>query len=110
MVRGLSALSRLERLELGFQSPLSHPVRRTHRPSLLSLIFGLKRPVNRVMSRIALAVQELAGEMSPSLQKILLEDFHPSEPVDGAIGSVATRQLSSHPVAVFHSDRIQDKW
>ena len=66
------------------------------------------------MSRIALAVQELAREMLPSLQKVLLEDFHPSDasvPVEGAIGKfVATRKLSSHPVAVFHSDRKQDKW
>jgi hypothetical protein len=53
MVRCLSTLTRLERLEIGFKSPLSRPVHEADvhiRPhvlsSLLSLIFGSKESVN----------------------------------------------------------------
>ena len=62
-------------------------------------------------SRIVPALQELTGEVLPSLQNIFLEDLHPSAPVQGAIGKfVAARQLSGHPIAVSHWDGTQDKW
>jgi hypothetical protein len=60
-------------------------------------------------SRIAPALQELAGEVLPSLQNVFLSDFHPSVPLQGAIGKfVAARQLASpsHPIAVHHYDGI----
>ena len=53
------------------------------------------------VSRIAPALQELSGEVLPSLQNILLEDLHSSGPVHGAIGKfVAARQLAGHHIAV----------
>ena len=63
-------------------------------------------------SRIAPALQELAGEVLPSLQTLFLEDLHPSRPasVQGAIGKfVAARQLAGHPIAVSHWDGKQDE-
>ncbi|KAF8503249.1 hypothetical protein F5888DRAFT_1886948 [Russula emetica] len=52
-------------------------------------------------SRIAPALQELAGEVLPSLQNLFLDDPHPSWPVEGAIGKfAAARQLAGHPIAV----------
>ena len=53
-------------------------------------------------SRIAPALHDLSGEVLPSLQNILLEDLHPSAPVQGeAIGKfVAARQLAGHHIAV----------
>ena len=56
-------------------------------------------------SRVAPALQKLAGEVLPSLQNFFLEDVRPSEPVQGAIEKfVAARQLASHPVAVSQWD------
>jgi len=62
------------------------------------------------VSRIAptLQLQELAGDVLPSLQNLFLEDLHPSEPVQGAVGKfVAARQFASHPLAVSRWDRSQ---
>ncbi|KAI0275883.1 hypothetical protein BGY98DRAFT_748482 [Russula aff. rugulosa BPL654] len=58
MVRCLSTLPRLEDLLLEFKYPLYHPLREsrhpypapTRRPSLLSLVFSLKGPVNTWMT------------------------------------------------------------
>jgi hypothetical protein len=62
-------------------------------------------------SRIAPALQELAGEVLPSLQNLFLEDLHSSGRVREAIEKfVAARQLSGHPIAVSHWDRKQDGW
>ena len=60
-----------------------------------------------IVSHIAPALQELAGEVLSSLQNIFLEDLHPSGgPVQGAIGKfVVARQL-----AVSYWDREQDGW
>jgi hypothetical protein len=58
-------------------------------------------------SRIALALQELAREVLPSLQNLFLflEDLDPSGTLDGAIGNfVAARQLTGHPIAISHWD------
>jgi hypothetical protein len=55
----------------------------------------------KFVSRIAPALQELAGEVLPSLQKLFLEESYPSGPVQGAIGKfVAARQLAGHPIVV----------
>ena len=60
----------------------------------------------RFVSRIVPALEELAGEALPSLQKLFMEDLHPSEPVQGAIEKfVAARQLASRPIAVSHWDK-----
>ena len=61
--------------------------------------------------RIFRALQELAGEVFPSLQKIFLEGgLHPSWPVEGAIEKfVAARQLANQPVAVSRWDKEKDK-
>jgi hypothetical protein len=57
-------------------------------------------------SRMAPALQELVGEVLPSLQKLFLWDVHLSGPVQGAIGKfVAARQLAGHPVVVCQWDR-----
>ena len=57
-------------------------------------------------SRIAPPLQELVGEVLPSLEDLFLEDLHPSGSVHGAIGKfVAARQLTGHPIAVSHWDR-----
>jgi hypothetical protein len=62
-------------------------------------------------SRIALALQELAGEVLPSLQNLFWEDLHPSGRVREAIEKfVAARQFAGHPIAVSHWDRKQDGW
>jgi hypothetical protein len=54
-------------------------------------------------SCIAPALQELAGEVLPSIQKLFLEDLRPSGPVQEAIEKfVAARQLAGHPIAVSH--------
>ncbi len=54
--------------------------------------------------RIAPSLQELVGgrtEVIPALQRIFLEELHPSGPFEEAIGKlVAARQLSNHPVAI----------
>ena len=60
---------------------------------------------------IAPALQELAGEVLPSLQNLSLKDLHPSVPVQGDIGKfVAARQLASRPIAVSHWDGKQYEW
>jgi hypothetical protein len=57
-------------------------------------------------SRLAPALQHLAGEALPSLQKLLLWDLHVSRPVREAIGKfVAARQLSGRPIVVCQWDR-----
>jgi hypothetical protein len=62
------------------------------------------------LPRIAPALQELAGEVLPSLQNLFLEDLQSSGPVQGAIEKfVAARQVAGHPIAVSHWDREQDE-
>ena len=62
-------------------------------------------------SRMVPALQELAGEVLPSLQNLLLEDLPPSGPVPEPIEKfVAARQLAGHPIAVSHWDRKQEEW
>ncbi len=63
---------------------------------------------------IAPALQELVGEsvieVSPALQSLFLGEFHPSGPVQEAIGKfVSARQLAGHPIIVSHWDR-EDEW
>jgi hypothetical protein len=58
---------------------------------------------------IAPALQELVGErvieVLPALQSLFLEELHPSEPAQEAIGTfVAARQLAGHPIIVSHWD------
>ena len=55
--------------------------------------------------RIAPSLQELVGgrttEVLPALQKLFLEELHPSGPFEEAIGKFVTaRQLSNRPVAI----------
>jgi len=57
--------------------------------------------------RIAAALQDLVGERAtevlPALQRVFIEEHHPSRPVQEAIDKfIAARQLSGHPVAVSH--------
>ena len=62
-------------------------------------------------SRMAPALEKLAGEVLPSLQNLFLEGLYPSGPVQGAIGKfVAARQLAGHPIAVSHWDKKKDEW
>ena len=57
-------------------------------------------------SSIAPALQELAGEVLPSLQNLLFEDLPQSGPVREPIEKFAAlRQLASHPITVSHWDR-----
>jgi hypothetical protein len=61
------------------------------------------------LPRIAPALQELAGQVLPSLQNLFLDDLHQSGPVGEAVGEaiekfVAARQLAGHPIAVSHRD------
>ncbi|KAF8488327.1 hypothetical protein F5888DRAFT_1878580 [Russula emetica] len=57
-------------------------------------------------SRIAPALQELAGEVLPSLQNLFLEDLHTSGHADEAIGKfVAARRLAGHPIVFSNWDR-----
>ena len=54
-------------------------------------------------TRIGPALQELAGEVLPSLQNLFLQDqdLHPSRPVQGAIGKfVAARQLLGQSITI----------
>jgi hypothetical protein len=62
--------------------------------------------------RIAPYLQELVGgrttEVLPVLQRLFMEELHPSKPVEGAIGKfVAARLLSSQPVAISQSIRYR---
>jgi hypothetical protein len=58
-------------------------------------------------SRMVPALQELAGDVLPSLQSIFLEDLHPTGSIQGAIGKfVAARQLTGHPIAISRWDGI----
>jgi hypothetical protein len=62
--------------------------------------------------RIAPYLQELVGgrttEVLPVLQRLFMEELHPSKPVEGAIGKfVAARLLSSQPVALSQSIRYR---
>ncbi|KAF8503244.1 hypothetical protein F5888DRAFT_1886945 [Russula emetica] len=57
-------------------------------------------------SCIAPALQELAGEVLPSLQNLFLEDLHTSGHADEAIGKfVAARRLAGHPIVFSNWDR-----
>jgi hypothetical protein len=54
------------------------------------------------LPRIAPALQELAGQVLPSLQNLFLDDLHQSGPARGAIEKfVAARQVAGHPIAVL---------
>jgi len=56
-------------------------------------------------SCIAPALQDLAGEVLPSLQNLCLQHLHPPGHVQGAIGKfVAARQFTGHPIAVSRWD------
>ena len=60
--------------------------------------------------RFSPVLQELVGErmteVSPILENIFLEGFHPSGPLhDGIEKSVAARRLTNHSVAVSRWDR-----
>jgi len=60
--------------------------------------------------RIVSSLQELVGgratEALPSLQKLFLEEIHPSRPVQKAIGKfVAARRLSDHPITISQWER-----
>jgi hypothetical protein len=60
--------------------------------------------------RIAPSLQELVGgratEALPALQKLFLEEIHPSRPAQKAIGKfVAARRLSDHPITISHWER-----
>jgi hypothetical protein len=58
------------------------------------------------LPRIAPALQELAGQVLPSLQNLFLEDLQSTGPVQKAIEKfVAARQVAGHPIAVSHWDR-----
>jgi hypothetical protein len=62
------------------------------------------------LPRIAPALQELAGQVLPSLQNLFVDDLQSSGPVPGAIEKfVAARQVAGHPIAVSHWDREQDE-
>ena len=61
--------------------------------------------------RIAPALQELTGgrttEVLPALRNVLLERFHPSEPVhEGITQFISARGLSNHPVTISVWDRL----
>ncbi len=63
----------------------------------------------KLTTSIAPALQELVGEgvieVLPALQSLFLQELHPSEPVQEAIGKfVAARQLAGHPIIVSHWD------
>jgi hypothetical protein len=63
--------------------------------------------------RIAPALQELvedrATEVLPDLQNIFLEKLEPLGPVQESIGKfVATRRVTSHPIAVSRWDKNPD--
>jgi hypothetical protein len=56
------------------------------------------------------ALQDVAGELLPSLQNLFLEYFRPSGPKQGTIEKlVAARQLAGHPIAVSCWDRKLDE-
>jgi len=67
------------------------------------------------IQRVALALEELAGERLtealPTLQNLFLSGPQPSDPVKKAIWKfVAARQLSGRPVAVHHRDWPKLAW
>ncbi len=60
--------------------------------------------------RIAAALQDLVGERAtevlPALQRVFMEELHPSGPVQEAIDKfIAARQLSGHPIVVSHWEK-----
>jgi len=62
-------------------------------------------PSRKFVPPITPALQELVGERTmevpPVLQRLFLEELHPSAPVEEAIEQfVAVRQLSGHPIVV----------
>ena len=62
---------------------------------------------------IARALQELTEgrtiDVFPTLQNVLLEGFHPSEPVQEGIAQfISARQLTNYPVAISVWDRDSD--
>jgi hypothetical protein len=62
------------------------------------------------LPRIAPALQELTGarttEVLPALEKVLLEGFQSSKPVEEGIAQfIAARQLTNHPVTISVWDR-----
>ena len=68
----------------------------------------------KIVPRIAPALQELVGErvpeVLPNLQSIVLEDFQESGFVPESMRQfIAARQLSSHPITISHSTS-PDKW
>lgn len=60
--------------------------------------------------RVAAALQDLVGERTtevlPALQRVFMEELHPSGPVQESIDNfIAARQLSGHPIAVSHWEK-----
>ena len=67
----------------------------------------------KIAPLIAPALQNLTEERTtevlPTLKNVLLEGFHPSEPIEEGIAQfVSTRRLTSHPIAVSHWDRYDE--
>jgi len=107
--------STLERLDVRSGFPLvldrHDEVENTQWLDLLHPFTGLKdlHVGQGFVLRIALALQELAGErvteVLPALQNLFIEGLEPSRPIQEALGQfVAARQLSGLPVVVHSWD------
>jgi hypothetical protein len=65
--------------------------------------------------RIGPSLQELVGgratEALPALQKVFLEEIHPSRPVQKAIGKfVGAQRGSDHPITISKWEREGRDW
>jgi hypothetical protein len=86
----------------------------------LDLLFPFTAVKNLYLSkqfspRIASALQELTGgrttEVLPALQKVLLEGFQPSKPVQEGIAQfISARQLTNRPVAISIWEGSVESW
>jgi hypothetical protein len=61
-------------------------------------------------SRMAPPLQNLAGEVLPSLQNLFLEDYRPVLGLGAIRKFVDARQLVGHPITVSHWHADYDKW
>ena len=67
----------------------------------------------RIVPALKELVEDRMAEVLPTLQNTFLEELEPTGPVQEGIGQfVATRQVTSHPVAVSRWDRSSplDSW